>query len=104
MFSPDSYNVQTTKGSDLANFLIPSTNLGRSAGFFGLTATLTTGETEYFMDRIECAYGWSEEAIVPVLIRYWSIPANATVFPQGTSGIYSTVLPIISTVLVIFFS
>lgn len=79
--------MQTTKGSDLASFLIPSTNLGKSAAFFGFTATLTTGDTEYFIDLIGWDSGWSTLAIVPVLIKYWSMPANATVLPHGTSGI-----------------
>jgi hypothetical protein len=52
MFSPVYSKVQTTKGSDLESFLIPSTSFGKSAAFFGLTATLTTGETEYFIDLI----------------------------------------------------
>jgi hypothetical protein len=38
-----------TKGSDLDNFFNPSTNFGKSPACFGLTATLTTAETEYFM-------------------------------------------------------
>lgn len=87
MFSPVSSRIQTTKGSDLANFLIPSTSFGKSAGFFALTATLTTGDTEYFIDLIGWDSGWSTLPIVPVLIKYWSIPARATVLPQGTSGI-----------------
>lgn len=39
-----------TNGSDLESFFKPSTSLGRSPAFLTLTATLTTGETEYFMD------------------------------------------------------
>lgn len=34
---------------------IPSTNLGKSAGFFGSTATRTTGETENFITFMLCA-------------------------------------------------
>jgi len=57
-----------TNGSDFDNFFNPSTNFGKSAACFGLTATLTTAETEYFIDLIVCASGWSE--IVPVFIKY----------------------------------
>jgi len=39
-----------TKGSDLESFFNPSTNLGKSAAFLTSTATLTTGDTEYFID------------------------------------------------------
>ena len=61
--------MHRTNGSDLDNFLSPSTNLGRSAGFLGLTATLTTGETEYFIDLIGWDSGKSTDAIVPVFIK-----------------------------------
>lgn len=47
--SPDSEVEHYTKGSDLESFFNPSTNLGKSLAFLGLTATLTTGDTEYFM-------------------------------------------------------
>ena len=50
MFSPVSSSlVHNTNGSDLANLYMPAINLGKSPLFFGLTATLTTGETLYFM-------------------------------------------------------
>merc|ERR1712168_1413785 len=49
MCSPDSSMMHCTMGSDLANLFRPSTSLGKSAGFLGSTATLTTGETENFM-------------------------------------------------------
>jgi len=42
-----------TNGSDLDNFFNPSTNLGKSYAFLGLTATLTTGDTEYFITLIQ---------------------------------------------------
>ena len=45
--SPDSSELICTKGSEFPSFLSPSSNFGRSAGFFGATATLTTGETLY---------------------------------------------------------
>lgn len=64
----DSSVVQTTNGSDFDNFLSPSTNFGKSPAFFGLTATLTTGETEYFIDLMVCASGWSDK--VPVFNKY----------------------------------
>lgn len=48
-FYPLSSVVQTTNGSDFDNFFNPSTNFGKSAAFFGATAHLTTGDTEYFM-------------------------------------------------------
>jgi len=51
-FSPVYSNEQITNGSDLESFFKPSTSFGKSAGFLGLTATLTTGETEYFIDLI----------------------------------------------------
>lgn len=66
--SPLSSVYVWTKGSDYANLLRPSTNFGRSAGFFGLTATLTTGDTLYFIFLIGWASGWS--LIVPVFSRY----------------------------------
>lgn len=67
-FYPESSIVTTTNGSDLDNFFNPSTNFGKSAGFFGVTATLTTGETEYFIVLIVWAY--SEVVMVPVLSKY----------------------------------
>lgn len=57
MCYPDSSVIQRTKGSDLDNFFIPSTNFGKSEASFTLTATLTTGETEYFMDLMMWASG-----------------------------------------------
>jgi hypothetical protein len=39
-------------GSVLDNFSSPFLSLGRSAGFYGFTATLNTGATEYFIDLI----------------------------------------------------
>jgi len=68
MCYPDSSVKQRTKGSDFDNFFIPSTNFGKSAASLTSTATLTTGDTEYFMDLIIWASGWVE--IVPVFIKY----------------------------------
>lgn len=49
-FDCNSYNNRTcTIGSDLARRFRPSTSFGNSAGFFGSTATLTTGETLNFI-------------------------------------------------------
>lgn len=57
MCYPDSSVRHKTKGSDLDNFFIPSTNLGKSAAFLTSTATLTTGDTEYFMHLMMWASG-----------------------------------------------
>lgn len=46
---------------------IPSTNLGKSAGFFGSTATRTTGDTENFMTFMLCASLYV--VIVPVFTK-----------------------------------
>jgi len=54
---PLSSVIVRTKGSDLDNFFKPSTNLGKSAAFLTLTATLTTGDTEYFIDLMIQASG-----------------------------------------------
>merc|ERR1719444_428151 len=91
MCSPLSSVVHTTRGSDLDNFFNPSTNFGNSL------PTLTTGETLYFMS----AMLWASSMVVkvPDFNKYWSTPTKATVLPQGTSGICSTVRPIMSTVL-----
>jgi hypothetical protein len=40
------------KGSAFDIFIRPETYLGKLAGFLALTATLTTKETEYFIDLI----------------------------------------------------
>merc|ERR1719401_1866896 len=94
--SPLSSVVHTTSGSDLESFLRPSTSFGRSFPSFTLTATLTTGDTLYFIS----AMLWESSIVVmvPDFRMYWSTPTSATVFPQGTSAICSTDLPIISTV------
>ena len=73
--------------SALDKFFRPSTNFGKSAGFFGETATLNIGATEYFIDLIGYGSNFSIDVIVPVLTRYSSIPVRATVFPHGTSEI-----------------
>merc|ERR1719341_1182053 len=67
MCSPDSSIMHCTMGSDLARRLRPSTSLGRSAGFLGSTATLTTGDTENFICFMLCASLRVE--MVPVLTR-----------------------------------
>merc|ERR1719401_2282967 len=94
--SPLSSVVQTTSGSDLESFLRPSTSFGRSLPSFTFTATLTTGDTLYFMSAMLCAS--SMVVMVPDFRMYWSTPTRATVLPQGTSAICSTDLPIIRTV------
>merc|ERR1719421_14435 len=70
MCSPDSSMEHCTSGSDLERRLRPSTSLGRSLGFLGVTATRTTGDTEYFMVTM----GWhsiaSASAMVPCFTRY----------------------------------
>ena len=53
IFSPVSYIVHWTNGSSLDNLYNPFTKFGKSAADFGVTATRTTGATEYFIDRIE---------------------------------------------------
>ncbi len=50
--SPVDSKPQTTKGSELDNFFNPVMILGKSYAFFGFTVTLTTGDTEYFIDLI----------------------------------------------------
>lgn len=52
----DSSVFNKTQGSDLANFFIASTNLGKSEAFLTSTATLKTVDTEYFMDLITWAF------------------------------------------------
>merc|ERR1719327_615248 len=84
MCSPDSSIEHCTSGSDLDRRLRPSTSLGRSLGFFGETATRTTGETEYFMVTIGCESVASASAMVPDLTRYWSMPTRAAVLPALT--------------------
>merc|ERR1719450_83764 len=69
MCSPDSSMEHTTSGSDLERRLRPSTSLGKSFGFFGWTATRTTGDTEYFMVTIGCDSVASASAMVPDLTR-----------------------------------
>ena len=49
MCSPLSSVEHCTIGSDLASRFRPSTNFGNSEGFFGSTATRTTGDTENFI-------------------------------------------------------
>merc|ERR1719447_262423 len=65
--SPDSSIMHCTIGSDLDRRLRPSTSLGRSAGFLGSTATLTTGDTENFICFMLCAS--LRVVMVPVLTR-----------------------------------
>ncbi len=115
-----------TIGSDFARRLRPSTNFGKSAGFFGSTATLTTGLTLNFMTLIRkrpdlldwftclldshyrhyrhtfklCAF--SNVVIVPVLTRNWSTPTKPQMLPHGTFSIGSVYLPIMSIVRWIF--
>jgi hypothetical protein len=45
MCSPDSSVIHWTSGSDFDKRFSPSTNFGKSLGFFGSTATLTTAAT-----------------------------------------------------------
>merc|ERR1712217_133035 len=66
--SPLSSVVQTTRGSDLDSFFIPSTSFGRSLPSFVFTATLTTGDTLYFISAMLCAS--SIVVSVPVFRRY----------------------------------
>merc|ERR1719364_490560 len=79
MCSPLSSIEHCTSGSDLERRLRPSTSLGRSLGFLGVTATRTTGETEYFMVTIGCDSVASASAMVPALTMYWSMPTCALV-------------------------
>merc|ERR1719409_2212924 len=81
MCSPDSSIEHCTRGSDLERRLRPSTSLGRSLGFFGCTATRTTGETEYFMVTIGCDSVASASAMVPAFTMYWSMPTRPHVLP-----------------------
>merc|ERR1719502_1193790 len=94
MCSPDSSIEHCTSGSDLDRRLSPSTSLGRSLGFLGVTATRTTGDTEYFMVTI----GWhsvaSASATVPALRMYWSTPTRAHVLPAVTDSTASVLRPI----------
>merc|ERR1719401_2389673 len=94
--SPLSSVVQTTSGSDLESFLRPSTSFGRSLPSFTLTATLTTGETLYFMSAMLWAV--STVVSVPDFNKYWSMPTSATVLPHGTSATCCVPQPIINTV------
>merc|ERR1719197_1341617 len=94
MCSPDSSIEQWTSGSDLDSRLRPSTSLGRSLGFLGLTATRTTGETEYFMVMIGCDSVASASATVPALRMYWSTPTRAHVLPAVTDSTASVLRPI----------
>merc|ERR1719502_110988 len=86
MCSPDSSIEHCTSGSDFARRLRPSTSLGRSFGFFGPTATRTTGETEYFIVTIGCDSVASASAMVPCFTRYWSMPTSAQVLPHVTDS------------------
>ena len=86
-----------TKGSAFDIFIKPETNFGKSAGFFALTATLTTGDTEYFIERI--VWAWAEVDIVPCFNIASSTPTNEQVLPHGTSTTSSAFLPIIKTTL-----
>merc|ERR1719310_1373273 len=104
MCSPDSSMEHCTSGSDLERRLRPSTSLGRSFGFLGCTATRTTGETEYFMVTIGCESMLSASAMVPALIRYWSMPTSAHVLPAETASTASVLRPIISSVRCTFFT
>ena len=52
MCSLDSSMIHCTMGSNLASCFRPSTSLGRSAGFFASTMTLTTGLTLNFITRV----------------------------------------------------
>ncbi|KYM76579.1 hypothetical protein ALC53_13022, partial [Atta colombica] len=74
--SPDSSMMHCTIGSDFAKqannklsweTYIPSTNFGKSAGFFGSTATRTTGDTENFITFMLCAS--LNVVMVPVLTK-----------------------------------
>ncbi|KYM93586.1 hypothetical protein ALC62_15944 [Cyphomyrmex costatus] len=70
MCSPDSSIMHCTIGSDFAKrrkTYTPSTNFGKSAGFFGSTATRTTGDTENFITFILCAS--LNVVMVPVLTK-----------------------------------
>mmetsp|Transcript_8670 Transcript_8670/g.1202 ORF Transcript_8670/g.1202 Transcript_8670/m.1202 type:complete len:159 (+) Transcript_8670:757-1233(+) len=79
--SPVSSVVHNTNGSLLLSLFIPSTNLGKSALFLGLIATLTTGLTEYFIVLILKAV--SQSLIVPVFAIYRSNPISPAVLPHG---------------------
>merc|ERR1719502_895684 len=94
MCSPDSSMEHCTSGSDLERRLRPSTSLGRSFGFFGETATRTTGETEYFIVTIGCDSVASASAMVPALTMYWSMPTSAHVLPEVTASTASVLRPI----------
>merc|ERR1719161_3369961 len=93
MCSPDSSIEQTTSGSDLERRLRPSTSLGRSLGFLGVTATRTTGETEYFMVTIGCDSVASASASVPELTMYWSMPTMPHVLPAEHASTASVLRP-----------
>merc|ERR1719226_478578 len=79
--SPLSSVVHTTSGSDLESFFRPSTSFGNSLPSFTLTATLTTGETLYFMSAM--LWASSKVVSVPDFKMYWSMPTRATVLPHG---------------------
>jgi hypothetical protein len=57
--------------------------LGKSSYFFGLIATLTTGETENFIHLK--GIGFSAVVIVAFFLMILSSPAKAQVFPHGIS-------------------
>merc|ERR1719502_2638283 len=94
MCSPDSSIEHCTSGSDLESRLRPSTSLGKSLGFLGVTATRTTGETEYFMVTMGCDSVASASATVPALRMYWSTPTSAHVLPAVTDSTASVLRPI----------
>merc|ERR1719409_1984112 len=104
MCSPDSSMEHCTSRSDLDRRLRPSTSLGRSLGFLGVTATRTTGETEYFMVMIGCDSVASASAMVPCLTRYWSMPTSAHVLPEVTASTASVLRPIMRMVRCTFFT
>merc|ERR1719408_1015869 len=98
MCSPDSSIEHCTSGSDLERRLRPSTSLGRSLGFLGVTATRTTGETEYFMVTMGWASVASASATVPALRMYWSTPTKPQVLPAVTASTASVLRPIMRSV------
>ena len=72
---------------DLDNLLSPSTSLGRSAGFLGSTARLTTGETQNFITML---WATLKVVMVPVSPKNWSTAMRPQMIAAGTSSIAST--------------
>ena len=91
-----------TEESTLFSIFKPSTNLGKSAGFLGWTATRKICIYEYLTGLIGWNYFKFAQEIVPASMRYWSILDNTTKFPEGIYGKNTVLLPMIWIIYMIF--